>query len=78
MTQQTETVTVYTRPDCVQCQRTIRKLTRSGIEHHVIDVTADADALRHITEDLDYRQAPVVEAGGRHWSGYRPDLIAGL
>ena len=27
---------------------------------------------------LGYVQAPVVMAGGEHWSGYRPDKIKGL
>lgn len=78
MTQQTETVTVYTRPSCVQCTQTIRRLARAGIDPQVIDVTEDLAAYSHITETLGYRQAPVVEVGDRHWSGFRPDLIAGL
>ena len=27
---------------------------------------------------LGYVQAPVVEANGEHWSGFRPDRIKGL
>ena len=33
--------------------------------------------MTRVTE-LGYRQVPVVEAGGDHWSGFRPDMIARL
>lgn len=71
--------TVYSRPDCIQCDRTITHLTRKGRPFDTVDVTTDPDAYQHITETLGYRQAPVVVTDtGQHWSGYRPDKIAAL
>lgn len=68
------TVTVYTKPSCVQCNATYRSLDSKGIEYNVVDLTEDADALAAVRE-LGYQQAPVVIAEGDHWSGFRPDKI---
>ena len=68
------TITVYSKPRCVQCDATYRALDRHGVEYTVVDVTVDRDALEMIV-GMGYQQAPVVVAGDRHWSGYRPDLL---
>ena len=70
-------ITVYSKPACVQCTATTRALDAKGIPYDVIDLTQDAGAMTHVTE-LGYRQAPVVVAGSEHWSGFRPDMIAQL
>lgn len=70
-------VTVYTKPSCVQCNATYRALDKKGIEYTVIDVTEDSQALEHV-RSLGYMQAPVVETESDHWSGFRPDKIATL
>ncbi|MCD2499409.1 MULTISPECIES: glutaredoxin-like protein NrdH [Microbacterium] len=67
-------VTVYTKPSCVQCNATYRALDSKGIEYEVLDVTQDADALEQV-KALGYMQAPVVITEGDHWSGFRPDKI---
>ena len=68
------TVTVYTKPSCVQCNATYRALDSKGIEYEVLDLSADADALAQVKE-LGYLQAPVVITDEDHWSGFRPDKI---
>ena len=70
-------IVVYSKPACVQCTATTRALDAKGIDYDVVDLTQDDTALNHVTE-LGYRQAPVVVAGGDHWSGFRPDMIARL
>lgn len=72
-----EIITVYTKPGCPQCRATVRALQRAGLPHRVIDVTEDTDARDYVLS-LGYVAAPVVQAGAEHWSGYRPDRIAGL
>ncbi|CAL8898086.1 NrdH-redoxin [Kocuria varians] len=67
-------VTVYSKPSCVQCNATYRALTKKGIDYTVVDVTEDTTAYEHVV-GLGYQQVPVVEAGGEHWSGFRPDKI---
>ena len=68
------TVTVYTKPSCVQCNATYRALDSKGIEYEVFDVSEDEQALAHVKE-LGYLQAPVVITDEDHWSGFRPDKI---
>lgn len=71
------TITVYSKPACVQCTATTRALEARGLAFDVIDLTEDGAAFRHVT-DLGYRQVPVVVAGEDHWAGFRPDLIGRL
>ncbi len=70
-------ITVYTKPSCVQCNATKRALQKNGLEFTEVDLTQDAEALATV-KALGYQQAPVVFAGGDHWAGYRPDKIRAL
>ena len=67
-------ITVYTKPACVQCNATYRALDKAGLEYNVIDITEDAEARDYVMA-LGYLQAPIVVAGEDHWSGFRPDKI---
>ena len=71
------TVTVYTTPDCVQCNATYRALDKEGVDCSIVDLTENPAARDHVT-GLGYLQAPVVVAGDQHRSGFRPDRIAAL
>lgn len=71
------TVTVYSKPRCIQCDATYRCLDRLGVPYVSVDVTRNRRAHAKIV-GLGYASAPVVVAGKRHWSGFRPDLIATL
>jgi glutaredoxin-like protein NrdH len=70
-------ITVYTKPACVQCNATYKALDKHGVEYDVVDITANPDARDYVMA-LGYLQAPVVVAGGEHWSGFRPDRIKAL
>lgn len=70
-------ITVFSKPACVQCDATYRALRKHGLEYEVIDVSEDAEALETVRA-LGYQQAPVVFADGDHWSGFRPDKIKTL
>ncbi|PBC38521.1 NrdH-redoxin [Rhodococcus sp. ACS1] len=75
------TITVYSKPACVQCDATKKALVKAGLEFRVIDITEDADA-RTFAQGLGYMQAPVVVVMSDqridHWSGYKPDRIKAL
>jgi glutaredoxin-like protein NrdH len=71
------TITVYSKPACVQCTATTRALDRQGIDYTVVDVSTDA-AAHELVLGLGYRQVPVVVAGEQHWAGFRPDMISAL
>lgn len=68
------TITVFSKPSCVQCTATYRALDSKGLEYEVKDVSQDEDALAEL-KGLGYLQAPVVVTDNGHWSGFRPDKI---
>ena len=70
-------ITVYSKPSCVQCDATYRALNKPGLDYEAVDITTDAEALENV-KSLGYQQAPVVFADGDHWSGFRPDKIKAL
>ncbi|EXF24944.1 glutaredoxin [Nesterenkonia sp. AN1] len=70
-------VTVYTKPACVQCNATYRALDKNGVTYETVDITQDAEALERL-RGLGYMQAPVVITEADHWSGFRPDKISEL
>ncbi|MFC9837136.1 redoxin NrdH [Rhodococcus sp. NPDC127530] len=70
-------ITVYTKPACVQCNATYRALDKAGIDYSVVDITEDPEARDYVMA-LGYLQAPVIVAGDEHWSGFRPDRIKTL
>lgn len=71
------TVTVYTKPSCVQCDATKTQLDSSGIKYNIVDLTESPEALATV-KGLGYLSAPVVVTEDEHWAGYRPDKINGL
>ena len=54
-----------------------RRSTKQGLEYDIVDITEDAEARDYVMA-LGYLQAPVVIAGGEHWSGFRPDRIRAI
>ncbi|WP_128773483.1 glutaredoxin-like protein NrdH [Actinomyces oricola] len=71
------TIIVYSKPRCVQCTATYRALDKAGLSYETVDISLDVAALDQV-RSLGYAQAPVVVAGGEHWSGFRPDKIKAL
>ncbi|XCB29076.1 glutaredoxin-like protein NrdH [Arcanobacterium hippocoleae] len=70
-------ITVYTKPNCVQCNATKRALKKNNLEFAEVDLTQDEAALATV-KALGYQQAPVIFADGDHWAGFRPDKIKAL
>ena len=71
------TITLYTKPACVQCNATYKALDKLGLDYAVVDITEEPEARDYVMA-LGYLQAPVVVAGNEHWSGFRPDRIKAL
>lgn len=71
------TITVYTKPHCVQCNMTKKHLTDRGLAFDIVDVTTNPDALEAIVAK-GFLAAPVVNAGDAWWSGFQPDKIDAL
>ncbi|MBV7363104.1 glutaredoxin-like protein NrdH [Actinomycetaceae bacterium TAE3-ERU4] len=68
------TITVYSKPNCVQCTATYRALDKQGAQYTVVDLSQDEKALDYV-RSLGHAQAPVVVAGDLNWAGFRPDMI---
>ena len=54
-------ITVYSKPNCVQCSATYRALDKAGLVYRTVDVALDVEALEQVRA-LGYAQAPVVVA----------------
>lgn len=70
-------ITMYTKPACVQCAATIRALNKAGLEYELIDISINEEA-RDYVMSLGHLQAPVVVTDRDHWSGFRPERIKDL
>jgi glutaredoxin-like protein NrdH len=77
-------VEVFSRPGCVQCKQTDKRLDARGITYTETNVEQNDNA-REFVKGLGYLAAPVVvirdrQTGEvvRHWSGFRPDDIDSL
>lgn len=77
-------VTVYGKPNCVQCDQTERHLNKLGIEYSKIDITQNLEAYDFARSlDSTYMAAPIVtvltEKGELlHWNQYRHSNIEAL
>lgn len=71
-------VTVYSNPNCVQCEQTKKYLTRKGLEFES-KMISESPEIQAIIEENKYQSAPVVLLeNGYSWSGFRMDKLAGL
>ena len=52
------TVTVYSKPDCPQCDSTRRDLEILGIEYALVDLMQDRDALARLVAQGEVAMAP--------------------
>ena len=67
-------VTVYSKPNCVQCTQTKKYLDKKGVEYTTIDITEDEQALNLIL-DKGFLAAPVVNDNDRWWAGFNPEKL---
>lgn len=73
-----ENVTVYSKPNCGDCENTKRLLDELGVTYDVVDISKDRAALLKV-KALGFRAAPVVDAGARgSWDGFKEDRIRAL
>ncbi|MEO7068836.1 MAG: glutaredoxin family protein [Rhodanobacter sp.] len=70
-------VTVYSKPDCPQCEHTKRDMDILGITYQTIDLTSDKAQLQRLVQ-AGYRTAPIVETDVGAWSGYNREKIREL
>lgn len=69
--------TVYTKPNCIQCDMTKRLMDKIGVEYNTVDIVENPAELDKLIE-LGYRAAPVVVTDGDSWAGFQPEKITAL
>lgn len=67
-------ITVYTLPNCVQCDQTKRFFDQKDVKYTTVDLSTDAQAYAMVSE-LGYKSAPVVKVGEEMWSGFRLEKL---
>jgi len=67
-------ITVYSNPNCSQCESTKRFLTMKSIEFEA-KMIADSPEIMPLIEEKGYRSAPVVVTETDSWSGFRLDKL---
>lgn len=70
-------ITVYTKPGCVACDATKRKMDDLGIEYTPKDFASSPEAIE-LAMNNGVTSAPVVDTGTVVWGGYKPDMIRTL
>jgi glutaredoxin-like protein NrdH len=72
-------VTVYTNPNCVQCEQTKRFLDKEGIEYTVENLQSD-DNYEKLVEFVNqgFKAAPIVVTDTETWSGFKPDKLGAI
>ena len=70
-------VTVWTKPNCVQCMQTMRVMDQEGIKYQVRRLDKSYKAVERFKE-MGLISAPIVETDDRRWSGFRINRIRSL
>ena len=70
-------ITVYSNPNCVQCEQTKKWLTRKELRFES-KMIADSPEVQAIIDANKFQSAPVVVAGDKVWSGFRLDHLTDI
>jgi glutaredoxin-like protein NrdH len=71
------TITLWTKPNCVQCETTKREFDRRGIIYKTRRLDKSPKAVDRFLE-LGLTSAPIVETDDRRWGGFRLEKIKSL
>ena len=70
-------VTVYSKPDCMQCNFTKKWLKERNVPYTELNVEEDEEALSKVRE-MGYQAVPVIVTETENWYGFQPDKLAKL
>lgn len=70
-------IKIYTKPDCVQCQATKRRLDAAGVPYTVTDLSNDPQMIEQMRA-AGFTSVPIVEYGQERFAGYQIDRIKAL
>lgn len=72
-------VTVYTNPNCVQCEQTKKFLDKEGIEYTVENLQSDENYEKLVEfVNQGFKAAPIVVTDTETWSGFKPDKLGAI
>lgn len=71
-------IIVYSKPGCIQCVSTVKRLESrgltKGVDFDYVDVTKDEAAYTAATS-TGFQSMPIVVSGSDKWSGFNPDRL---
>ncbi len=70
-------VTVYTNPQCVQCDMTKKQFDKYGIVYSVVDLSTVPEKVEEFKAQ-GLMAAPIVTTDIKIWSGFKPAKIQSL
>ena len=70
-------ITVYSNPNCIQCDNTKRFLVLNKIDFES-KMLANSPEIFPLIKEKEYRTAPIVVAGEDSWSGFQLDKLKEL
>ena len=70
-------ITLWTLPNCVQCNQTKKEFDKHGIKYSVRELNRNPKAVERFRE-MGLIAAPIVETDDRRWSGFRLNRIRSL
>ena len=70
-------ITLWEKPNCVQCQQTKREFDKRGIIYQVKRLDRSPKAVERFLE-MGLLAAPIVETDVKRWSGFRLGKIQSL
>ena len=68
-------ITIYSKPNCMQCEFSKKYLNDKGVEFKEINVFEDEESLAML-RDKGFSQMPVVSIEGEFHTGFRPEILA--
>lgn len=70
-------ITVWTKPNCVQCVQTKKTMDKLGIRYEEMNLEKHPETLQAFI-DAGYTAAPIVVTDVKVWSGFRLNKIQSL
>lgn len=73
------TITIYGPHECPNCDQLMKNFDRAEVPYTKVDIEPGDENYQHVTQDLGYREAPVVivefaDHRTVHWGGRRLDM----
>lgn len=75
--QESNSLTVYGRPGCMQCRFTTRELDKLKIPYVYVDISINVVAEGEL-KDMGFSSLPVVVSQAEKWAGFKVDKIRSI